>query len=78
MSDHLQREGASMGRPRYPGIYCALGEGENIFAIVGRIRGEMRRGRISNEEIERFTAEVQATRSYSDALAVCSRWVLMP
>jgi hypothetical protein len=64
--------------PHYPEIYCALGAGENIYAIVGRIRGEMRHARIENAEIEAFTQQVNAAKSYADALVICSEWVVMP
>ena len=68
-------------RPRYPHVVCSIDlnrPGGSIYAIIGRIRGEMRRARIPNTEIEAFTTAVASTRSYADALRVCGEWVTMP
>ena len=68
-------------RPRYPHIVCGLdlnGPGGNIYAIIGRIRAEMKRARIPVAEINRFSEEVMDTHSYADALRVCGEWVTMP
>ncbi len=46
-----------MSRPRYPGIHVTL-RSRNPYALVSAVRLAMRRARIGEEEILRFTNEV--------------------
>jgi len=61
--------------PRYPEIEVQLtGEDGNAFAILGRVRRELRRGGVDADEIQRFFD--QATfGDYDFLLSVCQEWV---
>ena len=62
--------------PRFPDIHVQLsGEDGNVFAILGRVRKELRRGGASPEQVDEFTREVTSSGSYDGALATIMRWV---
>lgn len=70
--------------PRYPGCTVQLsGQDGNVFLIIGRVRVALRQhlraegvpSAETNRRVEEFTAEVQSSESYDDALAVVMRWV---
>ena len=61
--------------PKYPEVEVELeGQDGNVFSIMGRVRKALRRGGASHEEVEAFTAEMQAG-DYDDALQTVFRWV---
>jgi hypothetical protein len=64
------------GGPRFPNVRVKLvGEGGNVFAIIGRVCRALRQGGANDADIAAFTAEVYAAGSYDDALVVIMGWV---
>jgi hypothetical protein len=60
---------------KYPEIEVQIsGEDGNAFFIIGRVRRAMKRGGVSQEEIEAFTREATAG-NYDHLLQTCMRWV---
>lgn len=61
---------------KYPEITVQLsGEDGNIFHILGRIRSAMRQQGVDSDEIDRFSEQIAAAKSYDEALRVCIEWV---
>lgn len=60
---------------RYPKIKVKLvGTDGNAFSILGNVRRALRKARVSQEEIEAFSAEAMSG-DYNHLLATCMRWV---
>jgi|SRR5215204_6476323 len=60
---------------KHPEIIVQLtGEDGNAFAILGRVRQAMRRGKVSEKEIQAFQDEA-TSGDYNNVLATCMRWV---
>jgi hypothetical protein len=60
---------------KYPNVKVKLvGEDGNAFAILGRVRRELRRVGVPKEECDRFMAEATAG-DYNHLLDVCMKWV---
>ena len=60
---------------RYPNITVQLtGEDGNAYSILGRVRKEMRKSGVSDNEINKFLDE--ATQgNYDHLLRTCMKWV---
>jgi hypothetical protein len=64
-----------MSDVKYPKIKVKLvGEDGNAFAILGRVKTALRKGGVSNEEVQAFLAEAMSG-DYSKLLATCCEWV---
>ena len=62
--------------PKYPHIAVQIsGEDGNVFSILGRVTGAMRRAQVPQAEISAFTDELMASESYGDALRCVMRHV---
>ena len=60
---------------KYPKIKVKLaGEDGNAFAIMGRVRQAMQRGKVPQEEIKKFTEECMSG-DYNHLLVTCMNWV---
>lgn len=64
-----------MSDVKYPKIKVKLvGEDGNAFAIMGRVRQAMQRGKVPAEEIKEFTEECMSG-DYNHLLTTCMNWV---
>lgn len=64
-----------MSGVKYPHITVELvGHDGNAFAILGSVRREMRKAKVSQEEIDEFTEEAMAG-DYNNLLITCMKWV---
>lgn len=60
---------------RYPNIKVKLvGTDGNAFSILGNVRRALRKGKVSQEEIDAFCDEAMSG-DYNDLLFTCMRWV---
>lgn len=60
---------------KYPNIKVKLtGRDGNAFAIMARVREEMRRANVPAEERQAFYNEA-TSGDYNNVLATCMRWV---
>ena len=60
---------------RYPEITVQLsGTDGNAFAILGKVRAALRRGGVTDEEIQTFAGEA-TSGNYDHLLATCMSWV---
>ena len=60
---------------RYPKIKVKLvGTDGNAFSILGNVRKALRKGKVSQEEIDAFATEAMSG-DYNNLLATCMRWV---
>lgn len=60
---------------RYPDVRVKLvGRGGNAMEIIARVRKEMRRKSVPNDEIEEFTRRA-ASGDYDRLLRTCMEWV---
>lgn len=77
MSDEVTTEpAAEAAAVKYPDVHVQLtGEDGNIFSIMGRVTGEMRRAGVSAVERNAYTQELMDCGSYDEALRVTMRWV---
>ena len=65
-----------MQQPKYPEVIVPLDVGDgNIFAIVGRARGELRRNGVPATEIDALCNQVSSATSYDDAIRIVCEWV---
>lgn len=47
--------------PKYPNIMVKLtGTDGNVFALIGKVREGLRRGKVSDSEVSQFSQEVMA------------------
>ena len=53
-----------------------IGTDGNIFALMGRVRGALRRGG-RGDLVEEFTNAVTSSKSYDEALAVIMDYVIV-
>lgn len=61
---------------RYPDVHVQLtGEDGNIFYIMGRVRGALKRAGVPEDVISEFVTELTDSDSYEAALRVVMRWV---
>jgi hypothetical protein len=64
-----------MSDVKYPKIKVDLLGGDgNAFAILGSVRKAMRRAKLSEEEIRKFTDEA-SSGDYGHLLQTCMEWV---
>lgn len=64
-----------MVEAKYPNVTVQLsGMDGNAFAILARIQKEMRRNKISREEINTFVEEATSW-DYDNLLQTCMKWV---
>lgn len=60
---------------KYPEITVELTGGDgNAFAILGRMKRELRRGGVDEAEINEFMEEAQSG-DYDNLLRTCMKWV---
>ena len=60
--------------PRYDIQVQLTGHDGNAFAILGRMTRELRRAKVSEEEIKEFQTEA-TSGDYNHLLATCMDWV---
>jgi len=61
--------------PRYPNIVVDLiGNDGNAFAIMGRVKGELRNAGVSEEEIQEYIDE-STSGDYNHLLCTAMEWV---
>ncbi len=61
--------------PRFPNIEVQLtGEDGNAFAILGKVRRELRRNDVSDEQIEEFLEDAKSG-DYNHLLNTAMNWV---
>ncbi len=61
---------------RYPDVHVQLtGQDGNIFYIMGRVRGALKRAGVSEDVISEFVTELTSSDSYDAALGVVMKWV---
>jgi hypothetical protein len=61
--------------PKYPNVEVELvGHDGNAFAIMGRVSKELRRARVSEEEIKQYQNEA-TSGDYDHLLQVTVQWV---
>ena len=64
-----------MSDTKYPEISVQLvGTDGNAFAVIGKVKSALRRGGVSNEEIQEFMQEAMSG-DYDNVLQTCFRWV---
>jgi hypothetical protein len=64
-----------MSTPRYPHVRVRLvGEDGNAFAILGKVRREMKRADVPKDEIDEFFEQAMSG-DYDHLLATCMAWV---
>lgn len=64
-----------MSEPKYPKIKVKLvGEDGNAFAILGRVRHEMKRNKVPAEDMQKFMEEA-TSGDYDNLLQTCMKWV---
>jgi hypothetical protein len=64
----------TIANPKYPNITIALvGEDGNAFSILGRVKRQMRRSGLPEEEFWAFHAEATAS-DYDNLLVTVMRW----
>ena len=62
-------------KPIYPKIKVQLtGEDGNAFFLIGRVRKAMRNAALSDNEIEKFSAEAMSG-NYDHVLQTCMKYV---
>lgn len=62
-------------KPKYPHVKVQLvGNDGNAFSIIARVRREMRRAKISSDEIDAFIKEA-TSGDYDHLLATCTKYV---
>lgn len=60
---------------RYPEIKVKLvGKDGNAFAILGNVRGALRKGGVHESEVKEFLQEAMSG-DYTHMLVTCSEWV---
>lgn len=59
--------------PRYPDIHVRL-HSRNPFALVSAVRAAMRKQRVDDEELRRFSDEAMAREEPDHMVDVCSSW----
>lgn len=60
---------------KYPNITVKLvGEDGNAYAILGRVRQALQRGKVPKEEIDLFLQEAMSG-DYDELLQTCLKWV---
>jgi len=61
--------------PKYPEVSVQLtGENGNAFVIIGTVTAALRKGRVPEEQIEKYMAEAMAG-DYDNLLRVTMAWV---
>ena len=61
--------------PKYPNIKAKLiGQDGNAFAIIGTVQRELRRGGVSDDEINKFVTEA-TSGDYDNVIQTALRWV---
>lgn len=61
---------------RYPQIKVQLsGEDGNVFAIIGRVSGALRRAGIPEQERSEFTSKCFSAGSYYEVINICTEFV---
>jgi SOS response regulatory protein OraA/RecX len=64
-----------MSEVKYPEVAVELvGRDGNAFAIMARVKRELRRAGVSREEIDEFLAECMSG-DYDHLLQTCMKWV---
>lgn len=67
-------EPTTEGGVRYPSVEAFLTGATNVFDVVGRVSGAMRRAGVAQDDIEAFAAQALCTPS-SSVTELCARWV---
>ena len=62
-------------KPKYPDVHVELsGQDGSAYAIIGRTRRELRKAKVEDDVIERFTAEAMSG-DYDHVLRTVMKWV---
>lgn len=60
---------------KYPHIKVRLtGSDGNAFAVLGKVRDALRKAKVQEEEIQKFSDEA-TSGDYNNLLATCMKWV---
>jgi len=59
--------------PRYPDIHVRL-HSRNPFALVSAVRAAMRKKRVDDDELRRFTNEAMSREEPDHMVDVCESW----
>jgi len=61
--------------PKYPNIEVQLtGTDGNAFAIIGKVKKELQKNKVSKEETDTFISEAMSG-NYNNVLITCMNWV---
>ena len=64
-----------MNESKYPNVFVQLsGENGNIFSVIGRVCRALRKGGVSEEEIDAFWKEAKS-KDYNHVFQTVMRWV---
>lgn len=63
-----------MDRPKFDVEVQLSGQDGNAFAIIGRVRGALRKAGATPEELAEFAEEVMSS-DYDHVLQTCMEWV---
>ncbi|NOR80556.1 MAG: hypothetical protein GQ529_06930 [Methyloprofundus sp.] len=62
--------------PIYPNITVKLsGRDGNIFSVLGTVSASLRKNKVPEAEIDKFTTEALDASCYHTAIQVCFSWV---
>ncbi len=61
-------------KPKYDISVKLIGENGNAFNIIGKVRKEMKRNGVSNDEIDKFLNEAMSG-DYDNLLRTCMKYV---
>ena len=61
--------------PKYPEIKVKLnGTDGNAFSIIGTVRNALKKGKVSDDEIKKFSEQAMSG-DYDNVLCTCMEWV---
>lgn len=62
--------------PIYPNITAKLSDRDgNIFSVLGTVSKSLRKNKVPEAEIDKFTTEALNASCYHTAIQVCFKWV---
>lgn len=60
---------------KFPNVKVNLSSSDgNVFAVLGKVTGAMRRAKVSEADVDAFLEEA-TSGDYNHALATCMKWV---
>lgn len=61
--------------PKYNIKVQLSGTDGNVFALIGKVSGALRKNNVPKEKIDQFQHEVMECGSYQEALSIMGNWV---